>query len=135
MSRGPGIWQRGILTALEHYPYLYVRDLLPDHARKSDRNAIERAAWTLQSAGRIELLEFAFGHPRLLAVRRGFPVTGRPSPARRRPLIVGEVPIANSTHTYRDAKTAAWAAGRPWPAYQGMRFTVNGQSRHEDASR
>jgi hypothetical protein len=51
MSRGPGTWQRGILAAVVHYGMVYVRDLLPDDARKSERSALERAAWRLVDAG------------------------------------------------------------------------------------
>lgn len=101
MSRGPGIWQRGILAAVEHYGMVYLRDLLPDDARKSERNAVERAAWRLVAARRIEIKAFAFGRPRLLATRPGWSaIVGRPPRASHRPLSVGEVRTANSAHTY-----------------------------------
>jgi len=100
MSRGPGAWQRGILAAVEHYGMVYLRDLLPDHARKSELNALVRAAWRLVATHRIEILVFRLGRPRLLATRRGWPVPGRPARAAHRPLSVGEVSPVNSAHTY-----------------------------------
>src|SRR5687767_8722894 len=102
MSRGPGCWQRGILAAVEHFGMVYLRDLLPDDARKSDRNAIERAAWRLVEAGHIEVRVFLCGRPRMLATRPGWRLMGRPKPAPHRPLSVGEVPPEKPAHTYSE---------------------------------
>jgi hypothetical protein len=127
VSRGPGIWQRGILAAVASYGMVYLRDLLPDHARKSDRNAVERAAWRLVAAGRIELHVFWFGRPRLLATRPGWPVPGRPPRAAHRPLSVGDSPaVVLDPHLERDSTTQAARdvdarIGGQWPAYRHTR--------------
>lgn len=111
MSRGPGVWQRGILAAVEHFGMVYVRDLLPDAATKSERNALERAAWRLVAEGRIEMITFAFGRPRLLAVRPGVAVKGRPKRARQRPINVGKSPRGTLPHIYEfDSERATKAA-------------------------
>jgi hypothetical protein len=34
MSHGPGVWQRGILAAVDQYNMVYIRILFPDHPRK-----------------------------------------------------------------------------------------------------
>jgi hypothetical protein len=103
---------------------VYIRDLLSDDARKSERNAVERAAWRLVAAGRIEIRVFAFGRPRLLATRPNFPIPGRPPRARVRPLSVGEVPLGNSAHAYSDftMKVAAKIGGQ-WSGYRHTRHT------------
>ena len=101
MSRGAGVWQRGILAAVDSFGMVYVRDLLPDDARKSELNAIERAAWALQAQSRIALISYACGRPKLLATRVGWPVGHRPARATRRPVSVGEVPQGHYTHIQR----------------------------------
>lgn len=117
MSRGLGVWQRGILAAVAHYGMVYLRDLLPDDARKSERNAVERAAWRLTADRRIEIVAFQFGRPRLLAVRPGLAVGGRPKRAASRPLSVGEIPALSLAHTYNDPIRE----GFPWPAFRHTR--------------
>jgi hypothetical protein len=123
MSRGLGVWQRGILAAVECYGMVYLRDLLPDDARKSDRNAVERAAWRLVAAGRIAMVVFAHGRPRLLAVRPRLPVSGRPRRAARRPLSVGDVLPENSAHTYASPSRDIVPV---WPAERQTRVTQRG---------
>jgi len=106
MSRGPGVWQRGILAALKVFPWFYIRDLLPDRARKSEQNALEHAAWRLVAEGRMEIKAYAHGRPRLLAVRNGLTVPGRPPRVCSRPLSVGQVLAVNLSHTYENAPHA-----------------------------
>jgi hypothetical protein len=119
MSRGPGIWQRGILAAVEHYGMVYLRDLLPDDARKSELNAVERAAWRLMANGRIEIVAFSLGRPRLLAVRPGLAVVGRPKRAVHRPLSVGQVPSRNCPHVYDDCPSKDIVP--EWPGWRHTR--------------
>jgi hypothetical protein len=118
MSRGPGYWQRGILAAVEHYGAIYIRDLLPDVARKSERNALERAAWRLTSEGRIEMVVFMCGRPRLLAVRPGWVLRSRPDPAPVRPLSVGKVQPQDYAHTYDSSSKDIVPV---WPAMRHTR--------------
>jgi len=61
MSRGPGIWQRLILSALEISPYFYLYDLLPDSATPSQRSALRRALRELYDARKVEWYGFMTG--------------------------------------------------------------------------
>ena len=71
---------------------IWIRDLLPDNARKAQITALERAAHQLANSDRIDLVRFSFGRPRVLATKVGLRVRERPPPARRRPLTVDEIP-------------------------------------------
>ncbi len=51
MSRGPGRWQRAILTAVADGPVALTH---PDYT-PAEQNAIRRAAYVLEKAGRIQL--------------------------------------------------------------------------------
>jgi hypothetical protein len=55
MSRGPGRWQRRILTALALKPAFYLRHLLPDRPTRAQQVALLRAAYRLQAQGRVVL--------------------------------------------------------------------------------
>jgi hypothetical protein len=58
MSRGPGLWQRGILAALEKYPAVYLMDLLPRPRARSQVVALNRAARQLERASKIQTMRW-----------------------------------------------------------------------------
>jgi len=55
VSRGPGKWQRLILDALQENEFVVIRDLLPKHAKRSERCALYRAARKLYKQNKIDL--------------------------------------------------------------------------------
>jgi hypothetical protein len=55
MSRGPGRWQREILTTLERYQAFYARDLLGIEPSRSEQAALQRAIVTLHDAHKIAI--------------------------------------------------------------------------------
>jgi hypothetical protein len=59
MSRGPGVWQRGILAALDQYPAVRLMDLLPRPRTRAQVVALNRAARQLAAAGTINLRHFS----------------------------------------------------------------------------
>ena len=65
MSRGPGRWQRAILDAVsEHGAAVLTRE----GSAPSDQNAVRRAAYALERAGRVQLTsERVRGRARLVA--------------------------------------------------------------------
>lgn len=64
VSRGPGRWQRLILTALENGPVA----VTPDTDSRAIRNAVRRAAHTLEAQGRLTLtMQVLYGRARLVA--------------------------------------------------------------------
>jgi hypothetical protein len=73
MSRGPGMWQRGILAALEKYPAVYLMDLLPQPRTRSQVVALNRAARQLANSHRIEIHRWM-----CRAAESGFIVVARP---------------------------------------------------------
>ncbi len=58
MSRGPGMWQRGILAALEKYPAVYLMDLLPKPRTRSQVVALNLAARQLERAYKIQIVRW-----------------------------------------------------------------------------
>ena|SRR5215471_5709559 len=73
MSRGPGMWQRGILAALEKHPAVYLMDLLPQPRTRSQVLALNRAARQLASSHKIEIHRWV-----CRAGQSGFVVVARP---------------------------------------------------------
>ena len=61
MSRGPGIWQRGILAAVEQHGAVYLRDLLPRPTRRAEYVALHRGAVSLCKQGRIDITAYMCG--------------------------------------------------------------------------
>jgi hypothetical protein len=55
MSRGPGIWQRRILSTIEDYPAFYLMDLLPKEHTRSQVVALNRPARQLVRAYKIDI--------------------------------------------------------------------------------
>jgi hypothetical protein len=55
MSRGPGIWQRAIMTALQTRDVIYLRDVLPSPYTTAQRLACVRAAHQLAHGRKINL--------------------------------------------------------------------------------
>ena len=53
MSRRPGRWQRLILAAIEEHGPIFLRDLLPRPALRSEYVALYRASTQLYKQGRI----------------------------------------------------------------------------------
>jgi hypothetical protein len=84
MSRGPGRWQRLLLNTLNERACFYVADLLPAGHSRADRVALFRAAAQLERAGRVVLVYFMCGRPRVVVARRGT----MPDEIQRRPLEV-----------------------------------------------
>lgn len=71
MSRGPGRWQRKVLDALAREP-----GAILTHAGRShvEQNAIRRAAYTLEAAGKLKLVSQRIdGVRRLVVYRLDFP--------------------------------------------------------------
>ncbi|GGA59354.1 hypothetical protein GCM10011490_06690 [Pseudoclavibacter endophyticus] len=67
MSRGPGRWQRAILDTLAEHEAVAVTH--PSHTH-AEQNAIRRAAYKLEAAGKINLVaQRVDGRPRLVAYR------------------------------------------------------------------
>lgn len=58
MSRGPGKWQRLILSGLEKFPAFNLRDLLPENATPAQISALCRACRQLEIAGRINVIKW-----------------------------------------------------------------------------
>jgi hypothetical protein len=81
MSRGPGLWQRQILSALERYPAFYLMDLLPEEHTRSQVVALNRAARQLASAYKIGMIRWMgkVGYSGFITVVR----PGYPSPNRK----------------------------------------------------
>jgi hypothetical protein len=74
VSRGPGVWQRGILAAVEQHEAIYLIDLLPrDPSDAMYQAAVYRAAHTLARAGRIDLWQGGLSHSPLIVARLGTP--------------------------------------------------------------
>ncbi|MFE6255846.1 hypothetical protein [Agromyces sp. NPDC057865] len=66
MSRGPGIWQRQILERLARGKVVILTG--PEHTH-AEQNAIRRAAYTLEKAGKLRLISHRIhGVARLVAV-------------------------------------------------------------------
>jgi hypothetical protein len=55
MSRGPGIWQRAIMMALQTRDVIYLRDVLPSPYTTAQRLACVRAAHQLAHGRKINL--------------------------------------------------------------------------------
>jgi hypothetical protein len=55
MSKGPGILQRTLLAALEKQPAVFLADLLPAGYSAAQYSAINRAAWSLEAQGRVDI--------------------------------------------------------------------------------
>jgi hypothetical protein len=55
MSRGPGVWQRRILSALERHQAFYPRDLLPLDPTRAQQAALQRAVITLHDNAKIAI--------------------------------------------------------------------------------
>jgi hypothetical protein len=51
MSRGPGLWQRGIMAVLDRHPAAYLMDLLPRPRTRAQVVALNRAARQLADGG------------------------------------------------------------------------------------
>ncbi len=67
MSRGPGRWQRAILGTLDANANDAVAITHPDFTH-AEQNALRRAAYKLEEAGKIKLVsEVVAGRPRLVA--------------------------------------------------------------------
>jgi hypothetical protein len=73
MSRGLGVWQRGILAALEKHPAVYLMDLLPQPRTRSQVVALNRAARQLANAHKIGIHRWAYR-----VTQSGFVVVTRP---------------------------------------------------------
>ena len=58
MSRGPGKWQRLILSALNEFPAFNLRDLLPEQATAAQISALCRACRQLEVAGQINVIKW-----------------------------------------------------------------------------
>lgn len=72
MSRGPGIWQRQILEPIEAGKVVILTS--SDHTQ-AEQNAIRRAAYTLERAGRVQLISHRIdGRARLVACPLDMPV-------------------------------------------------------------
>lgn len=89
MSRGPGIWQRQILDRIGEGKVVVLTG--PEHTH-AEQNAIRRAARTLESAGRLQIVPYRIdGRPRLVAcpvdmqVPQGRRVTGVDGKVYRQP--------------------------------------------------
>jgi hypothetical protein len=55
MSRGPGVWQREILNALETQECIVLRDICPPERTGYQLAAIRRAAKRLARAGKVRI--------------------------------------------------------------------------------
>jgi hypothetical protein len=120
MSRGYGRCQRAILKELGSREWFYLLELLPIHYRKADYNALNRAAWALDKAGRVSLVRYVcgaagFSQAKLLCCRPGRlprPACDCPPPCehlrerpefnharRRENLSVGRVTPCHPSHT------------------------------------
>jgi hypothetical protein len=60
MSRGPGKWERAILTELASRENFWLRTLLPRDCTKAEYNALLRAALKLEAEGKIAVDRWAF---------------------------------------------------------------------------
>ena len=60
MSRGPGKWQRQVLSATER-GWCWLVDILEPGYTRAQYVALHRAATTLADAGRIDMLLYRFG--------------------------------------------------------------------------
>jgi hypothetical protein len=80
MSRGPGKWQREILSAVTKHGAVWIKSLLPVTGCRSDHVALLRAANRLNESGQIDLTHWVCG-----ATTRCFVSAHRPGyvPARR----------------------------------------------------
>ena len=58
MSRGPGKWQRLIMSALNKFPAFNLRDLLPEQATAAQISALCRACRQLEVAGQINVIKW-----------------------------------------------------------------------------
>ena len=99
MSRGAGRWQRGILSALEKHPAVYLMDLLPQPRTRSQVVALNRAARQLASAYKVEIHRWMgrVGFSGFITVARpGYPVRGRQDVPR---ISVASVPHENPCNT------------------------------------
>ena len=61
MSRGPGKWQREILSAVTKHGAVWLKSLLPVTVTRSDHVALLRAANRLNEAGQISLHHWQCG--------------------------------------------------------------------------
>lgn len=61
MSKGPGKWQRLILSELAIRDRFNLRELLEPTFTKAEYNALHRAMIELEDAGRIKVYRFGFG--------------------------------------------------------------------------
>lgn len=61
MSKGPGKWQRLILSELVIRDRFNLRELLRPAFTKAQYNALHRAMLELEDAGKINVHRFAFG--------------------------------------------------------------------------
>ena len=75
MSRGPGRWQRLIVSEVEKGEWVYLVDLLPAGYTVSQYNALQRAARTLADAGKIGWFHYVYGLKKVVV---GPPGQGRP---------------------------------------------------------
>jgi hypothetical protein len=99
VSRGPGMWQRGILAALEKHPAVYLMDLLPKPRTRSQVVALHRAAHQLAQAGKIQTVRWLgrVGYSGFITVARpGYRIDGRRDVSR---LSVASVARKNQCNT------------------------------------
>ena len=61
MSKGPGKWQRIILAELADREAFHLRAILGRRCTKAQYNALLRAAWKLEEAGKINIACFSYG--------------------------------------------------------------------------
>ena len=61
MSKGPGKWQRLIMTELAIRDRFNLQELLGETFTKAEYNALHRAAMQLERAGKIKVHRFALG--------------------------------------------------------------------------
>src|SRR5262245_22492843 len=103
MSRGPGKQQRLILAELAKRDCFYLIELLPENYRKSEYNALNRAACTLADSGQITFWRYICGtdghiapggQAKLLCARYGTQL-----PEKRPKLSVGRVKNLRRSNT------------------------------------
>ena len=107
MSRGPGRWQRIILSEVEKGEWVYLVDLLPDGYTVSQYNALQRAARTLVGAGKIGWFHYVYGLKKVVVGRPG---QGRPG---QRPEPLGSTTRMPCLRTWsRGIRLRCWTVTR-----------------------
>jgi hypothetical protein len=63
MSKGPGVWQRRILSVLDQHQAFFARDLLPLEPTPAQQRSLQRAVCALHDGGKIALARWHGRNP------------------------------------------------------------------------